>query len=470
MLERIEFSDHVDTITNWIQSYFENIEDYPVKSQVVPGSIKNQIPKFPPLQGESLESLMSDLDGIVMPGITHWQHPNYHAYFTANASVESLYGEMITSAIAAQCMIWETSPAAAELEERMMEWLRHMLGLPEHMEGVIQDTASTATLVAILTAREIATQFTSNIAGVPPNLRVYCSEQTHSSIDKAVAISGIGRNNLIKIGVDENQALSAALLQSQIEKDVEEGYIPCCVVTTLGTTGTVAVDPIADIANICNKFKVWHHIDAAFAGSAMILPEYRYMLDGIELADSFVFNPHKWLFTHFDCTAYFVKDKDALIKTFAINPEYLKTKTQGLVNDYRDWGIQLGRRFRALKLWFVIRSYGVEGFREKLRHHIQLNLKFSEFVENHPYLKLVTNPIFNFSSFRVNDDEKSIEEINRNTAMLLEALNKTGKVFLTHTKVGDWYAIRVVLGQTYLEEKHLKILISTIESELNKLL
>jgi aromatic-L-amino-acid decarboxylase len=467
MLERLEFKDHVGKINDWIQNYFENLEGFPVKSRVKPGEIAHLLPIHPPEKGEDIEAIVKDLDAIILPGITHWQHPNYHAYFTANSSVESLYGEMITSAIAAQCMIWETSPAAAELEERMMDWLKKMMGIPDHMEGVIQDTASTATLVAILTAREVVTQFKSNWQGVPQNLRVYCSTQTHSSIDKAVAISGIGKNNLVKISVDNNMSMIEAELESQILKDISDGFIPCCVVSAIGTTGTVAIDPIESISEICTRYKVWHHIDAAFAGTALVLPEYRWMSKGIEKADSFVFNPHKWMFTNFDCTAYFVKNPDLLIKTFEITPEYLKTSTRGLVNDYRDWGIQLGRRFRALKLWMVIRSYGVEGIRMKLRKHINLNQKFSAFITAHPELTHATEPILNFTCFRWKKEGLSEEELNVLNASLVQSLNSSGKVFLTHTKINRLIVIRVVIGQTYVEERHIDVLIECIEDQMN---
>ena len=466
MLERNQFGEHVGKITDWIQRYFEQLESFPVKSQSLPGSILDKLPALPPQNSELISEIINELDDIIIPGITHWQHPNYHAYFTGNSSVESVYGEMITSAIAAQCMIWETSPAAAELEERMMAWLKSMMGLPDHMEGVIQDTASTATLVAIITAREVSTEFKSNWEGVPQNLRVYCSSQTHSSIDKAVSIAGIGRNNLIKIPVDNEMRMIPSQLENQIQKDISQGFKPICVISSVGTTGTVAIDPVKEISKICTKYNIWHHIDAAFAGTALILPEFRWMVDGIEEADSFVFNPHKWMFTNFDCTAYFVKDANLLIKAFEILPEYLKTNTRGQVNDYRDWGIQLGRRFRALKLWMVIRSYGVEGIKDKLRFHIHLNTRFAEYINSHDVLNYVTAPILNFSCFRFEpksiQDQSKLDELNM---ILINKLNASGKVYMTHTKVNNQIALRVVLGQTYIEQKHLDILINCIEDK-----
>ena len=294
---------------------------------------------------------MKDLDEIIMPGITHWQNPNFFAYFPANTSPPSMLAEMIIATLGAQCMNWETSPAAAELEEKMMNWLREMIGLPDNFEGVIQDSASTATLAAIIAAREKSTGFAFNNDGGTATgiLRVYCSEQTHSSVEKAVKICGIGRKNLVKIQVRDDFSMDPEKLEEAIIADKNRGFIPCCVVATIGTTGTTAVDPLRAIGEICSRNSLWLHVDAAMAGTALILPEFQWMLDGREYIDSFLFNPHKWMFTNFDCTAFFIKDAETLIKTFEILPEYLKTRTRGQVNDYRDWGIPLGRRFRALE-------------------------------------------------------------------------------------------------------------------------
>lgn len=456
MLERTDFKAGSGPVIDWIDHYYSEIESFPVKSKVGPREIYDQIPSDAPTDPEPLEKILADLDRIILPGITHWQHPNFHAYFTANSSVESVFAEMITAAIGAQCMIWDTSPAAAELEERMMEWLRSAMGLPPDLEGVIQDTASSATLAAILTARELKTGFRSNLEGVPPGLRVYCSGQAHSSVDKAAAISGIGKNNLVKVAVDDVQRMIPGELERQIRDDLTQGRIPCCVVSTIGTTGTLAVDPVREIGEICEKYGVWLHVDAAYAGSALLLPEYRWMAAGLEKADSFVFNPHKWLFTNFDCSAYYIKDVSALIRTFEILPEYLKTGTRGLVNDYRDWGIPLGRRFRALKLWFVIRSYGINGLQEKLRKQIRLNGKFAEIIWNDGRFEIIGEPFLNFTCFRLRPagetDEQRLNDLNGH---FLDKINKTGKVFLSHTKVNGKYVLRFVFGQTYSEEKHL---------------
>ncbi len=465
MLDPNNFSKEASLVLRWIERYFKNIETFPVKAQVQPKDIYDQIPASPPARPEDLNNILQDLDEIILPGITHWQHPNFHAYFPANRSVESMLAEFITAAIGAQCMIWETSPAAAELEERMMEWLRDQMGIPHQWEGVIQDTASTATLAAILTAREVKTDFRSNIDGVPNNLRVYCSTETHSSIEKAVAISGIGTKNLVKIKVDDQIRLIPALLEHQIKEDIEQGLTPCCVILATGTTGTVAVDPLRPVADICRKYGIWLHVDAAYAGTALLLPEYQWMIEGIENADSFVFNPHKWMFTNFDCSVYFVKHAHALIKTFEVLPEYLKTKTRGQVNDYRDWGIPLGRRFRALKLWFVMRSYGMDGIRARLREHIQLNSFFAAELEKNEDFELMLPPFLNYTCFRYHPKEVgNEEELNTLNEQLLERINQSGQLFLTHTKISGTYVLRMVIGQTYVQKKHVEKALDVIRS------
>jgi len=333
-METAEFREWAHRLADWMADYYENIESFPVKSQVLPGEIMARLPMLPPVKSENMESIFSDFREIILPGITHWQSPDFYAYFPANGSFPSILGEMLTAALGAQCMIWETSPAAAELEERVMDWLKQMTGLPVSWSGVIQDTASTSTLAAILSARERYFDFRINEAGFASHegLRVYCSTETHSSIEKAIKIAGIGRQHLVKVRVDEQFRMDADALRKAIINDIELGLKPCCVVATLGTTGTTSVDPLAEIAAICHEYNIWLHIDGAYGGTALLLPEYRWMIKGIEQADSFVFNPHKWMFTNFDCSAYFVKDKESLIRTFEILPEYLKTATRGKVN------------------------------------------------------------------------------------------------------------------------------------------
>jgi aromatic-L-amino-acid decarboxylase len=470
MLNPKEFKKASDPIIDWIDNYLKNISEYPVKSKARPGDIYRQIPEAAPEQSESMEKILSDLEEVILPGITHWQHPNFHAYFPANSSVESVLAEFITSAIGAQCMIWDTSPSAAELEQRMMEWLRDAMGIPASFEGVIQDSASTASLVSLITAREVATGFKSNEEGVPGNLRIYCSTETHSSIEKAVAVCGIGKRNLVKVAVDKQMRMIPSELEKHILADLEQDLVPCAVVAAIGTTGTVAVDPLKEIAAICKHFDIWLHVDAAFAGSALLLPEYRWMIEGIEQADSFVFNPHKWLFTNFDCSVYFVKSAQLLIKTFEILPEYLKTSSRGLVNDYRDWGVPLGRRFRALKLWFVIRSFGLSGLRERIQAHIGLNEFFCTEVVKIPGIELVLEPFLNFSCFKFNPDAiEDPENLNPLNEEVLKALNERGRIFLTHTKIEGHFTLRMIIGQTYVEKSNVELALEEIKTVTNGL-
>lgn len=430
-----EFRKYAHQMVDWMADYFENIEEYPVKAQVQPKEIYNQLPEQAPLKGEEMSVIFKDFQDIILPGITHWQHPNFFAYFPANTSFPSILGEMLTATLGAQCMIWDTSPAAAELEERVMNWLRDLMKIPSSFEGVIQDTASTATLTAILSARERVTNFESNQNGITQNnFRVYCSTETHSSVEKAVKIAGLGKNNLVKIPVDEQLRMQPAALEKAIQEDLKNGYRPICIVAAIGTTGTTAIDPLKEIANISQKFDIWLHVDAAYAGSALILPEFQWMIEGIEQIDSFVFNPHKWLLTNFDCSVYFIKDKESLLKTFEVLPEYLKTANRGVVNDYRDWGVPLGRRFRALKLWFVIRNYGVEGLQKQLRAHISLAQELTTWIKTSPDFELLVPTTLNLVCFRYHPKNIQEEEVlNTINKKILDQLNQSGCMYLTHT-------------------------------------
>lgn len=451
-----DFRKNGHEIVEWIARYFETIESYPVKSPVKPGSVKSQLPDKPPLKSESFEVFLKDFNDIILPGITHWQNPNFFAYFPANNSYPSILGEMLTAALGAQCMIWETSPAASELEEQVMIWLRQMIGLPRGFEGVIQDSASGATLAALITARERVTGFTSNNDGLSGSkrLRVYCSSQTHSSVEKGAGIAGIGRKNIVRVKTKDDFSMDPESLEELIQLDIKMGYQPCCVVATLGTTGATAIDPLRKIGEICSWHNVWLHVDAALGGTALLLPEMRWMSDGIEYVDSFVFNPHKWMFTNFDCTAYFVKDAAALIRTFEILPDYLKTRTRGVVNDYRDWGIPLGRRFRALKLWAVIRTYGVEGLQEKIREHIRIAKNLGEWVKADQNFELLAPVTINTVCFRYKPDGLPENGLNELNEVLNHRLNDSGKIYLTHTMLNGKYSLRMVTAQTNVTESH----------------
>lgn len=452
-----EFRKYAHELVEWMADYLEQIESYPVKATVKPGDVRSHLPALPPQEGEPFEQVFNDFRSIILPGMTHWQHPSFFAYFPANNSAPSILAEMLTATMGAQCMSWVTSPAATELEEHMMHWLAAMIGLPATFTGVIQDTASTATLCSVLTAREVHSRFTVNMRGYPSYTRftAYCSREAHSSVEKAIRIVGIGKENLRKIAVDEAFAMRPDALEQAIRGDIKAGFHPLITVAALGTTGTTAIDPLAAIGEICRRHGIWLHIDAALAGSALLLPEQRTMIDGIELADTFVFNPHKWMFTNFDCSAYFVKNKEALVRTFEILPEYLRTTEEGQVNNFRDWGIQQGRRFRALKLWFVIRTFGVTGLQDRIRQHIQLAQELAAAIRSSTRFELAAPVPLNTVCFRYKPHQAgSVEAENRLNMQLMENLNASGKIFLTHTKVNDRVILRMVIGQTEVRKDH----------------
>ncbi len=455
-----DFRRHAHAMVDWMADYMEGIEEFPVRSQVKPGDIAATLPARPPETGEPMERIFADFQRDVIPGITHWQHPNFFAYFPGNSSPPSVLAEMLTATVGAQCMLWQTSPAATEMETRILDWLRQMIGLPEGFVGTIQDSASSAILCAILTARERASGWKVNEDGMGagPTLAVYTSEETHSSTEKNVKIAGIGRANLRKIATDDSFAIRPDALERTIEADRANGIVPVCVVASLGTTGVGGVDDLRAVGEVCRRHGVWLHVDAAWAGSALVLPEFRWMIDGIEYADSFVFNPHKWLFTNFDCSAYFVRDAEALVRTLSILPEYLKTREQDQVIDYRDWSVPLGRRFRALKLWFVIRTYGVEGLKARIAGHVELARELADRVAADPAFEVLTPLSVALFTFRYHppgvDDESHLDALNRR---LLETLNDVGKVYLTQTVVGGRYAIRFVVGQANTRRRHVEV-------------
>lgn len=447
-----EFRTHAHKLVDWMADYLQDVGRYPVKPTIRPGAIKGQLPSRAPLAGEPFEKIFNDFENIILPGMTHWQHPQFLAYFPTGSSEPSLLAEMLTATMSAQCMIWLTSPSAEELEERMMEWLREVLGLPTNFIGVIQDSSSSSTLVSLLTAREWKSSYAINQSGFKgtERYRVYASTQAHSSVDKDVKIAGFGIENLVKVETDSSFAMLPDALEAAMKKDVAQGFTPLAVVSTVGSTSSTAVDPLEAIGKVCKQYNCWHHVDASYSGSALILPEMRWMSKGIERADSFVFNPHKWLMTHFDCSAYFVADKAALVNTFGILPEYLKTPEDKLVNNYRDWGVPLGRRFRALKLWFVLRSYGIEGLQKVLRDHISFGQWVKQQVENTPGFELMAPVSVNLVCFRIRpegvSDETAIEKLN---ATLLERLNGSGKILITQTRLNNKLVLRFVAGQTH---------------------
>lgn len=452
-----QFREYGKKIIDWIADYYENIESYPVLSQVKPGDILATLPEHPPLKGESFYQMIDDVNNKIMPGITHWQSPNFFAFFPSNTSFPSILGDLVSSGLGVQGMIWATSPAATELETRVLDWLAEMTGMPEQFKststggGVIQDTASTSALTAVIAARERATRFASNDMGIRHNLVAYISTQTHSSLEKAIKMAGIGKNNLRMIEVDNQFAMRVDMLKEQISKDKANGFQPFFICGAMGTTSSNAMDPLEEIGKIAKSENCWFHIDAAMSGTAMLCPEYRHLMKGVELADSYCFNPHKWMFTNFDCDVFWVADRKELINTFSILPEYLRNKAteSGEVFDYRDWHVQLGRRFRSLKLWFVIRHYGVEGLQHHVRKHVKMAQQFAFWVKNSDDFELIVNPPLNLVCFR----HKSDDHFNMN---LMNAVNETGKAYFTHTRLNDQVVLRMSIGQTHTEEKHVK--------------
>jgi aromatic-L-amino-acid/L-tryptophan decarboxylase len=454
-----EFRRHAHELADWMADYFETVASLPVTPSVGPGDIARQLPSLPPAEGESFQQIFGDFRDIILPGMTHWNHPGWFAYFPGNNSPPSVLAEMLTATLGAQCMSWATSPAATELEQVTMEWLRCMIGLPGHFVGVIQDTASTATLVALLSAREQATGHSAGLhglAGTGTRMSVYASTEAHSSIDKGVKLAGYGLNQLRRVPVDANYAMRPEALERMITEDIEAGTAPACVVATIGTTSSTAIDPVRRIGEITHRYGIWLHVDAAYAGVAAMVPELAHLFDGVEHADSFLFNPHKWMLVNFDCTAYYVRDKETLLRTFQLTPEYLRTAQDAEVVNYRDWGIQLGRRFRALKLWFVIRSYGVEGLRAMVRKHVALARELAEQIEKAPDFELMAPVPLGLVCFRYRPKGAAGAELDALNRELLTRVNATRRVHLTHTLLGGHYVIRMAIGQRATEQEQVQ--------------
>jgi len=452
-----EFRRWGHTVVDWIATYQQRVESLPVLSQVQPGQIRASLPPQPPLHGEPFETVLADIDKLILPGITHWQSPNFFAYFPANTSGPSILGELVSAGLAVQGMLWTTSPACTELETHVLDWVADLLGLPPQFKsagpggGVIQDSASSAVLCALLAARERTTALAANEQGCDGRLIVYASPHAHSSVEKAVKVAGLGRKNLRQLEVDAECAVRPESLQRLIKEDRAAGLKPCFVSLTAGTTSSNAFDPLWEIGGICREHGLWLHVDGAMCGTAAICPEFRWVHDGLNLADSYAFNPHKWMFTNFDCDCFFVADRAALIKALSILPEYLRNQAteSGAVIDYRDWQVPLGRRFRALKLWFVIRHYGVEGLQFHIRRHVQLAQEFAGWVKASEEFELVAPAPLNLVCFAHKDGD----DFNRR---LLDQLNGSGKIFITHTVLNGRYVLRFCVGQTHTEARHVR--------------
>ena len=477
-----DFRTHGKALIDWIADYYEQIEQFPVMSPVAPGEVRAGLPAAPPQQGEPFEQMMADVERLILPGITHWQSPNFFAYFPANTSFPAILGELLSAGLGVQGMLWQTSPAATELETHVLDWLVDMLGLPAAFlssgpgGGVIQDTASSAVLAALLAARERTTndgqykttddrpQTTSrerpvvrglsSVVGASPSLRAYTSTQANSSVVKAAMVAGVGRENVRAVAVDGQFALRPDELRRLIEADLAAGLRPFFVVATVGTTSSTAIDPVGAIGAICREYGLWLHVDAALAGAAAVCPEFHWLHDGLELADSYAFNPHKWLLTNFDCDCFWVRDRAALLRALSILPAYLvnAASESGAVIDYRDWHVQLGRRFRALKLWLVIRAYGVSGLQAHIREHVHLAQLFAGWVAADPRFELAAPVPLNTVCFRLRDgDAASADAANE---ALMARLNASGKLYLTHTVLDGRFTLRLAVGSRLTAEQH----------------
>ena len=439
-----EFSDWGAKISQWAADYHKNLRDRPVRAQTAPGDVAALLEHSAPETPQSMEEIMADFERVVMPGMTHWQHPRFFAYFPANAAPPSMLAEMLVSTIAAQCMLWQTSPAATEMETVMLDWLRQAIGLPSGFSGVIQDSASSATLAAVLTMRERALNWQGNRSGLSggPRLRIYCSAEVHTSVDRAIWVAGIGQDNLVRIPIGGiRRGMDPVALRAAIEADIAAGHLPAGVIACTGGTGTGACDDLTAVLGVAKEFNLYSHVDAAWAGAGMICPEFRALWAGIEGADSLVFNPHKWLGAQFDCSAHFLADPASLVKTLAIQPEYLKTHGRDGVINYSEWSLPLGRRFRALKLWFLLRSYGLEALRQRLRNHVAWAEGLADQLSQHPQFEIVTSPVLSLFTFRLagRDDAAQIAFVNR--------INDDGRIYITQTQVDGQIAVRFQIGQ-----------------------
>lgn len=453
-----ENSSTIQAATELLIRYYAGMEQRHVKPVIEPQSILNSLPLHPPADGENVGEMLKDIEDKILPGLTHWQHPGFMALFPSNASLPSLIGEYLAAGMAVNGMMWDTSPAAAELEQRMVDWLRELCGLPDSFEGVIQDTASTGTLTAIIAAREKALGYSGNTKGLSGTKRLimYTSDQAHYSVEKGAKAAGIGSENVRKIPTNDAMEINIQALELAVKEDIQQGHQPFMVVATLGTTSSLAFDPLLPIVAICQQYQLWLHVDAAYAGNAFILPEYRHYLQGVEHADSYLFNPHKWLFTHFDCSVFYVRDVRHLTNTFSANPEYLRASFTDNIRNYKDWGLPLGRRFRSLKLWLVMRWYGQKGLQAKIEKHMSLARLLRQLLENHHHWHFAAPPLMNVLTIRfVPDNSLTSEEVDQLNRNLLAFINADGRFYLSGTVIRGQFVIRIVPAQSDVEEKHI---------------
>lgn len=453
-----EFRRQAHAVVDWIADYLARPERWPVLPDVRPGDISARLPLSPPQSGEAMDAILSDFREIIVPATTHWNHPDFLAYFANSATGEGVIGEMLTAALNVNAMLWKSGPAQTELESRTLDWLRQMMGLADGFTGTITDTASSSTLYALAAAREMAPQLSlreKGMSGRPelPRLLVYASEEAHSSIDKAVMTLGLGRENLRHVPTDSDLGMDAAALDRMIADDRKSGAIPLAVVACVGTTSTTAIDPVAAIAGICEREGIWLHVDAAYGGSAAILPEMRHILDGCDSAHSLVVNPHKWLLTPMDCSVLFTRRPDLLKRAFQVVPDYLTVTEPDSVVNLMDFGVSLGRRFRALKLWMVIRSYGADGLAAVIREHIRLCAELAKKIEIEPGFELLAKPKFSTVVFR-HRKGNTPAEMNEHNRRIVETVNATRQTFVSHTTVRGAYAVRIAIGNIHTGESH----------------
>jgi aromatic-L-amino-acid decarboxylase len=447
---------------DWIADYLEHPEKYPVLSTSKPGDITSSLPSSPPENAESLDAIFADFESKIIPGITHWNNPAFFGYFATSSSVPGILAEMLVATLDVKAMLWKTSPAATELEQVVMDWLRQMLGLQSGWFGITTDTASISSMLALAAAREARPELQIRERGMAgradlPRLRVYCSPHAHSSVDKAALALGLGLENVVKISDDDEFRMRPDALAAAIAADRAAGFLPLACVATVGTTSMTSIDPVSAIAAICKREQVWLHVDGAYGGVLAIAPEYRHILDGIEDADSLVVNPHKWLFTPFDCSAFFIKQPGVLKRAFSLVPEYLVTREQDDVVNYMDYGVQLGRRFRALKLWMIIRAFGVNGLAERLRAHCELAQRFADWVRADADWELLAPVPFSLVCFRYAPKGKSDAELDARNEAIMHAVNSGGDVFLSHTKLRGRFTLRLAIGNIRTEERHVAL-------------
>lgn len=473
-----DFRRHGHEIVDWIGDYLARVEEYPVLAQIEPGELQAQLPPSAPARGERMEDILADLDRLVVPALTHWNHPAFFAYFSISASAPGIFGEMLAAAFNVNGMLWRTSPASTELEEVTLRWLREMMGLPREFDGIIYDTASVSTMHAIAAAREALNlrvrEDGMSGRGDLPLLRVYCSEQAHSSVEKAVIALGLGQRSLRKIPTDAEFRLRPDALAAAVEEDLGAGALPFCVVATVGTTSTTSIDPVPAVARICEQHHLWLHVDAAYAGSAAVVPEMRHILDGCARADSLVTNPHKWLFTPIDLSILYSRRMDVLRRAFSLVPEYLRTGESEAARNGMDYGIQLGRRFRSLKLWMVMRYFGHEGLADRIREHCRLARLFASWVEESIDWELLAPVPFATVCFRACPPLEGETEGARAARLdslnerMMNAVNATGEAFLSHTRLNDVLTLRLAVGNIRTTEAHVKRAWELLNDEMKK--